>query len=132
MLLGSEPTDKCISAEQSLAELEEFMSSAHHLKVESPREFYSLFEDTITPETKPIVTQVLQRLDDVTTMCDKRLASLKRLINKPRPILSVNPEPAIPIHLANNITKVSYIYFYIFFLIFYQKYLIKVIISMND
>ncbi|XP_025407258.1 guanine nucleotide exchange factor DBS-like isoform X2 [Sipha flava] len=106
MLLGSEPPDKCISAEQSLAELEEFMSSAHHLKVESPREFYSLFEDTITPETKPIVTQVLQRLDDVTTMCDKRLASLKRLINKPRPILSVNPEPAIPIHLTNMI-KIS-------------------------
>jgi len=106
MILGSEPADKCISAEQSLAELEEFMSSAHHLKVESPREFYSLFEDTITPETKPIVTQVLQRLDDVTTMCDKRLASLKRYINKPRPILSVNPEPAIPINLA-NMTKVS-------------------------
>jgi len=108
MLLGSEPAEKCISAEQSLAELEEFMSSAHHLKVESPREFYSLFEDTITPETKPIVTQVLQRLDDVTTMCDKRLASLKRYINKPRPILSVNPEPAIPINLA-NMTKVSQI-----------------------
>ncbi|CAI6350677.1 unnamed protein product [Macrosiphum euphorbiae] len=106
MILGSEPADKCVSAEQSLAELEEFMSSAHHLKVESPREFYSLFEDTITPETKPIVTQVLQRLDDVTTMCDKRLASLKRYINKPRPILSVNPEPAIPINLA-NMTKIS-------------------------
>lgn len=111
--MGSEPSDKCVSAEQSLAELEEFMSSAHHLKVESPREFYSLFEDTITPETKPIVTQVLQRLDDVTTMCDKRLASLKRLINKPRPVLSVNPEPAIPIHLT-NITKVSYISTYLF------------------
>lgn len=115
MILGSEPADKCVSAEQSLAELEEFMSSAHHLKVESPREFYSLFEDTITPETKPIVTQVLQRLDDVTTMCDKRLASLKRYINKPRPILSVNPEPAIPINLA-NMTKVSLIkYFYVIF-----------------
>lgn len=112
MLLGSEPADKCISAEQSLTELEEFMSSAHHLKVESPREFYSLFEDTITPETKPIVTQVLQRLDDVTTMCDKRLASLKRLINKPRPILSVNPEPAIPINIS-NMTKVSLIYNYL-------------------
>ncbi|XP_050424348.1 guanine nucleotide exchange factor DBS-like [Adelges cooleyi] len=105
-LLGSEPADKCTSAEQALAELEEFMNSAHHLKVESPREFYSLFEDTITPETKPIVTQVLQRLDDVTTMCDKRLASLKRLINKPRPVQSVNPEPAIPIHLS-NLSKVS-------------------------
>lgn len=104
--MGSEPADKCNSIEQSLAELEEFMNSAHHLKVESPREFYSLFEDTITPETKPIVTQVLQRLDDVTTMCDKRLASLKRLINKPRPILSVNPEPAVPIHLV-GISQVS-------------------------
>lgn len=41
---------------------------------------------------------MLQRIDDVTTMCDKRLSSLKRLTTKPpRPVQTVTPEPGVPL-----------------------------------
>lgn len=42
--------------------------------------------------------QVLQRIDDVSLMCDKRVASLKKLTLKPpRPVQQVIPEPAVPL-----------------------------------
>lgn len=42
--------------------------------------------------------QVLQRIDDVTLMCDKRIATLKKSASKPaRPVQSVQPEPAVPL-----------------------------------
>lgn len=42
--------------------------------------------------------QVLQRIDDVSLMCDKRIASLKTLALKPpRPVQEVTPEPAVPL-----------------------------------
>ncbi|XP_050322280.1 uncharacterized protein LOC126754401 [Bactrocera neohumeralis] len=41
---------------------------------------------------------VLQRIDDVSLMCDKRIASLKKLAVKPqRPVQTVTPEPAVPL-----------------------------------
>lgn len=43
-------------------------------------------------------SQVLQRIDDVSLMCDKRIASLKKLTLKPpRPVQTVTPEPAVPL-----------------------------------
>ncbi|XP_054266389.1 guanine nucleotide exchange factor DBS-like [Macrosteles quadrilineatus] len=101
-LLASQHTEKCScsaeSAEAALAELEAFMSSASQFKVSSPREFHTLFQDSITPETKALVTQVLQRIADVTTMCDKRVSSLKRVSRRPpRPVQTVTPEPAVPL-----------------------------------
>ncbi|XP_046672964.1 guanine nucleotide exchange factor DBS-like isoform X2 [Homalodisca vitripennis] len=100
-LLASQHIEKCScsaeSAEAALAELEAFMASASQFKVSSPRQFHVLFQDSITPETKALVTQVLQRIDDVTTMCDKRLSSLRRLAQKPpRPVQTVTPEPQAP------------------------------------
>jgi hypothetical protein len=42
--------------------------------------------------------QVLQRIDDVSLMCDKRVTSLKKLAQKPpRPVQTVTPEPAVPL-----------------------------------
>lgn len=42
--------------------------------------------------------KVLQRIDDVSLMCDKRVASLKKLTLKPpRPVQQVIPEPAVPL-----------------------------------
>ncbi|XP_075216691.1 guanine nucleotide exchange factor DBS-like isoform X2 [Lycorma delicatula] len=105
-LLASQHIEKCSCsaelAEAALAEMESFMASAGQFKLSSPREFYTLFQDSITPETKALVTQVLQRIDDVTTMCDKRVASLKKLVQKPpRPVQTVTPEPAVPIQSPN-------------------------------
>lgn len=45
-----------------------------------------------------VVLQVLQRIDDVSMMCEKRMTSLKRLTLKlPRPVQTVTPEPAVPL-----------------------------------
>uniref|UniRef100_A0A1B6D890 DH domain-containing protein n=1 Tax=Clastoptera arizonana TaxID=38151 RepID=A0A1B6D890_9HEMI len=101
-LLASQHVEKCScsaeSAEAALNELEKYVESAAQFKLNSPREFYTLFQDSITPETKALVTQVLQRIDDITTMCDKRTSSLKRLAQKPpRPVQTVTPEPAVPL-----------------------------------
>lgn len=42
--------------------------------------------------------KVLQRIDDVSLMCDKRVVSLKKLTLKPpRPVQQVIPEPAVPL-----------------------------------
>lgn len=42
--------------------------------------------------------QVLQRIDDVSLMCDKRVVTLKKLTLKPpRPVQTVTPEPAVPL-----------------------------------
>jgi hypothetical protein len=42
--------------------------------------------------------QVLQRIDDVRLMCEKRIVTLKKLATKPtRPVQTVTPEPAVPL-----------------------------------
>ncbi|XP_022218469.2 guanine nucleotide exchange factor DBS isoform X2 [Drosophila obscura] len=101
-LLASQRIEKCsVSAdlaEQSLHEIQAFIASASDFKLSSPSEFKKIFLDSTTPETKALVSQVLQRIDDVSLMCDKRIASLKKLALKPpRPVQQVTPEPAVPL-----------------------------------
>lgn len=41
---------------------------------------------------------MLQRIDDVSLMCEKRVACLKKLASKPkRPVQQVIPEPGVPL-----------------------------------
>ncbi|KAK7866805.1 hypothetical protein R5R35_005239 [Gryllus longicercus] len=106
-LLASQQIEKCSTspelAEQSLNEIQQYIASAEEFKLSSPKEFRTLFQDSITPETKALVTQVLQRIDDVTMMCEKRTANLKRLTLKPpRPVQTVTPEPAVPLQAPNS------------------------------
>uniref|UniRef100_A0A146KXI3 Guanine nucleotide exchange factor DBS n=4 Tax=Lygus hesperus TaxID=30085 RepID=A0A146KXI3_LYGHE len=78
------------AAEVGLSKLVEFM--------ETSNEFNSVLVEYSTPETKALVSQVLQRIEDVKTMCNKKMVTLKRLIEKPpRPVQTVTPEPAIPL-----------------------------------
>lgn len=61
-LLASQRIEKCSSsaeiAEQSLAEIQQFLASASEFRVSSPREFRNVFQESTTPETKALVTQV--------------------------------------------------------------------------
>lgn len=61
-LLASQHIEKWSSspelAEQSLAEIQQYIASAEEFKLSSPKEFRNIFEDSITPETKALVTQV--------------------------------------------------------------------------
>ncbi|BES92094.1 RhoGEF [Nesidiocoris tenuis] len=78
------------AAEVSLSKLVEFM--------EGSNEFNAVLVEYSTPETKALVSQVLQRIEDVKTMCNKKMITLKRLVEKPpRPVQTVTPEPAIPL-----------------------------------
>ncbi|XP_043285337.1 guanine nucleotide exchange factor DBS-like isoform X3 [Venturia canescens] len=78
--------------DQSLQELQQLIEAAEEFH--NPR---CIFQDSIMPETKALVTQVLQRIEDVSLMCDKRIIALKQQLLKPaRPIQTVTPEPAKP------------------------------------
>ncbi|XP_011297911.1 guanine nucleotide exchange factor DBS isoform X2 [Fopius arisanus] len=85
--------------EQALQELEQLIGASeefHH-----PR---CIFQDSIMPETKALVTQVLQRIEDVSLMCEKRIVTLKQQLVKPaRPVQTVTPEPAKPLQASPNI-----------------------------
>ncbi|CAK9187865.1 unnamed protein product, partial [Ilex paraguariensis] len=76
-----------------LLELEQFIASADAFNVSGTDDLYVLQEDGVSPESKALVTQVLQRIEDVTVMCEKHITNLRRLLVKPnRPIQSVSPE----------------------------------------
>lgn len=89
-LLGAKHLDNCSCAfdvaQVSLAQLTEFTKTAD--------QFNSLLVEYSTPETKALVSQVLQRIDDVRTMCDKRVVTLRRLVE--RPPGPTGPEPPAP------------------------------------
>lgn len=90
-------------AEKSLHEIEQFIASAAQFKLNSPKEFRYVFQDSITLETKALVMQVLQRIDDVELMCDKRVSNLKKLtVRSPRPVQTVTPERAMPLQPAGG------------------------------
>ncbi|XP_026472684.1 guanine nucleotide exchange factor DBS-like isoform X2 [Ctenocephalides felis] len=94
-LLTSQHIEKCSSslelAEQSLHEIQDFKQS-------KATEFQSCLQESSTLESKPLVKQVLKRINDVSLMCDKRITTLQKLCVKPlRPVQTVIPEPAVPI-----------------------------------
>uniref|UniRef100_A0A182JT36 CRAL-TRIO domain-containing protein n=1 Tax=Anopheles christyi TaxID=43041 RepID=A0A182JT36_9DIPT len=101
-LLATQRIEKCsVSAEiaeQSLQEIQDYLESAAEFKLSSPKEIKNEIQENTTLETKALVTQVLQRIDDVQLMCDKRMITLKKLTLKPpRPVQTVTPEPAVPL-----------------------------------
>ncbi|XP_076261206.1 guanine nucleotide exchange factor DBS-like isoform X2 [Rhynchophorus ferrugineus] len=84
-------------AERYISEIREFVSSAKEFSPNGQKGFKDIFQDSTTPETKALVTQVLQRIEDVCLMCDNRLTSLSKLaVKSKRPVQTVIPEPAVP------------------------------------
>ncbi|KAF0301033.1 Guanine nucleotide exchange factor DBS [Amphibalanus amphitrite] len=115
-LLTSQQIEKCWTApelaERALSEIDSFLGSAADLHLHSPVELRAAFQDVSTQQTKALVQQVrdvstqqtkalvqqvLQRIDDVQTMCDRRRNSLQRYTARQRPVQTVNPEPAVPL-----------------------------------
>uniref|UniRef100_A0A182PZX4 CRAL-TRIO domain-containing protein n=1 Tax=Anopheles farauti TaxID=69004 RepID=A0A182PZX4_9DIPT len=101
-LIATQRIEKCSDsaeiAEQSLLEIQQYLASAAEFKLASPKEIKNEILESTTLETKALVSQVLQRIDDVQLMCDKRMTTLKKLTLKPpRPVQTVTPEPAVPL-----------------------------------
>uniref|UniRef100_A0A8C4W1H3 MCF.2 cell line derived transforming sequence-like 2 n=1 Tax=Gopherus evgoodei TaxID=1825980 RepID=A0A8C4W1H3_9SAUR len=92
-LLASQAVDKCQSqegAETALCDIEKFLGTAKEHQVSNPKEFYNQFDMILTAN----VQKVLQKLEDVQEMFDKRQVSLKKLAAKQtRPVQPVAPHP---------------------------------------
>ncbi|XP_044580214.1 guanine nucleotide exchange factor DBS-like isoform X6 [Cotesia glomerata] len=98
-LLASQ--NSTLPTDQALQELEQLIEAAEEFH--SPR---CIFQDSIMPETKALVAQVLQRIEDVTLMCEKKIIVLKQQLIKPaRPVQTVTPEPAKPLQASPQIIK---------------------------
>ncbi|XP_059587164.1 probable guanine nucleotide exchange factor MCF2L2 isoform X2 [Alligator mississippiensis] len=96
-LLASQAVDKCQSqegAETALCEIEKFLATAKEHQLSNPKEFYNQFDMILTPEIKTNAQRILQKLEDVQEMFDKRQVSLKKLAAKQtRPVQPVAPHP---------------------------------------
>ncbi|NXK48149.1 MCF2L factor, partial [Chauna torquata] len=96
-LLASQAVDKCQSqegAETALVEIEKFLATAKENQLSNPKEFYNQFDMILTPEIKANAQRILQKLEDVQEMFDKRQVSLKKLAAKQtRPVQPVAPHP---------------------------------------
>ncbi|XP_037695614.1 probable guanine nucleotide exchange factor MCF2L2 isoform X2 [Choloepus didactylus] len=96
-LLASQAVDKCQSREGvdiALNDISTFLGTANEYQLPSRKEFYNQFELILTLDVKAIAQKVLQRLDDVQKIFDKRQVSLKKLAAKQtRPVQPVAPHP---------------------------------------
>ncbi|NXT82201.1 MCF2L factor, partial [Zapornia atra] len=109
-LLASQAVDKCQSqegAETALVEIEKFLVTAKEHQLSNPKEFYNQFDMILTPEIKANAQRILQKLDDVQEMFDKRQVSLKKLAAKQtRPVQPVAPHPeSSPKRASPKITR---------------------------
>ncbi|XP_048460265.1 guanine nucleotide exchange factor DBS [Rhincodon typus] len=96
-LLASQAVDKCQSqegAEAALQDIENFLETAKDHKLTNPKEFYKQFELFLTEEVEANISTILQKLENVQEMFEKRQASLKKLAAKQtRPVQPVAPRP---------------------------------------
>ncbi|XP_059711682.1 probable guanine nucleotide exchange factor MCF2L2 isoform X1 [Haemorhous mexicanus] len=109
-LLASQAVDKCQSqegAETALVEIEKFLVTAKEHQLSSLKEFYNQFDMILTPEIKANAQRIVQKLEDVQEMFDKRQVSLKKLAAKQtRPVQPVAPHPeSSPKRASPKITR---------------------------
>ncbi|NXG96212.1 MCF2L factor, partial [Loxia leucoptera] len=109
-LLASQAVDKCQSqegAETALVEIEKFLVTAKEHQLSNLKEFYNQFDMILTPEIKANAQRIVQKLEDVQEMFDKRQVSLKKLAAKQtRPVQPVAPHPeSSPKRASPKITR---------------------------
>ncbi|XP_063023287.1 probable guanine nucleotide exchange factor MCF2L2 isoform X7 [Melospiza melodia melodia] len=109
-LLASQAVDKCQSqegAETALVEIEKFLVTAKEHELSNPKEFYNQFDMILTTEIKANAQRIVQKLEDVQEMFDKRQVSLKKLAAKQtRPVQPVAPHPeSSPKRASPKITR---------------------------
>ncbi|KAF5275360.1 hypothetical protein FQR65_LT04188 [Abscondita terminalis] len=96
-------------AEQALTEIEGFMMLGSDFKFNNPKEFKTVLQDNITPETKVLVTQVIERIDELVNTCNKQMSALKLVINtfsKSAPLIPLDSNKSVH-RKANTISKIE-------------------------
>ncbi|PVD18636.1 hypothetical protein C0Q70_21186 [Pomacea canaliculata] len=108
-LLAGQPLERCQTsqgAEIAVQEIDAFLKTLQDLKLSNPREFRQLFEDLMTQETRGTVQQVLKRMEDVQSMCEKRKESLRKMFDsRSRPVQLVNPALVVPPHSPSHLDE---------------------------
>ncbi|KAJ2947678.1 hypothetical protein O0L34_g9443 [Tuta absoluta] len=99
-----------LAGEGGLLAVDKLLEDAQSFGLTSPEQFRDMLMLTATQETRALVTQVAQRVEDVWLMVSVKRASLQRAAAKPaRPVQSVPPQTAAPPanHQVSAITKLT-------------------------
>lgn len=132
-LLASQQLEKYSSAEaavQALADIEDFLTSATEFR--NPNQLRALFDDLATPETKSLISQVslsfpfftlrllsrqllrvycqvIQRLQDVQVMCERRANGLRQFVARVRKSIPSVTSDISPMVTAFDTVRIVYI-----------------------
>ncbi|KAK4820251.1 hypothetical protein QYF61_022531 [Mycteria americana] len=109
-LLASQAVDKCQSqegAETALVEIEKFLVTAKEHQLSNPKEFYNQFDMILSPEIKANAQRILQKLEDVQEMFDKRQNAKALATNRRSTEISCPPKSISEVELSKkkNIKK---------------------------
>ncbi|XP_031336912.1 guanine nucleotide exchange factor DBS-like isoform X1 [Photinus pyralis] len=95
-------------AEQQILEIQDFLNLGD-FKFDNSEDCKTLLQDFVPSEVKRIITQILERIADLTVACNKRIAALKLIVNsfsKPAPVISFDSNKSI-LRKANTISKIE-------------------------
>ncbi|XP_064456974.1 guanine nucleotide exchange factor DBS-like [Ornithodoros turicata] len=85
-LLATLDVDLCTSPEFALSAVQQlatFLNSSREFRLEDPREFHRFFKDFVSGDMKPMLQQVLKRIEDVKVTCEKRQSCFQTLAVRP-------------------------------------------------
>ncbi|KAG7310761.1 hypothetical protein JYU34_003572 [Plutella xylostella] len=86
-----------LAGEGGLIAVEKLLEDAKSFGLTAPDQFREMLMQSATQETRALVTQVAQRVEDVWLMVSVKRASLQRALSRPaRPVQPVPPQAAAP------------------------------------
>nr|XP_032528720.1 guanine nucleotide exchange factor DBS-like isoform X1 [Danaus plexippus plexippus]XP_032528721.1 guanine nucleotide exchange factor DBS-like isoform X1 [Danaus plexippus plexippus] len=97
-----------LAGEGGLIAVDKSLEDAKSFGLTSPEQFRDMLMQSATPETRALVTQVCQRVEDVWLMVSVKRASLVRASSRPaRPVHAVPPHSAAPAPTLNTQMETS-------------------------
>jgi hypothetical protein len=97
-LLDKHKVDAALDLELAktyILEVEDFLKTTEEVFGKDPKEL-KYPQDSVSPEIKALVTQVLQKIDEMSLMCEKRISTLNTLIVPPDKFVSETALPKQP------------------------------------
>ncbi|CAG9796804.1 unnamed protein product [Diatraea saccharalis] len=98
-----------LAGEGGLIAVDKLLEDARSFGLTAPEQFREMLMQSATQETRALVTQVSQRVEDVWLMVSVKRATLQRAAAKPaRPVQSVPPQSAVPATTNNQVSLKIY------------------------
>ncbi|KAF2360234.1 CRAL-TRIO lipid binding domain [Trinorchestia longiramus] len=105
-LLAALQQERCSSVEvavQALRKVEKFLALAPHAGLTSPMELFSGYDDVALPDTRLLLQQTVQRLEDLERLFEQQKVALRKasalLV---RPVSVVSPDPVRGVHFHHH------------------------------